>query len=147
MPHLRRATTPASSSTTGGDATLEDCDIFGHREAEVAVETEGRLTALRCQIHDGQDSGVFVRDGGQALIQECAVTGNAGAGVAGRARLAAAPSSAAASTGTATSVSAPRAARLAERSERLRPDGKRAPRAAREDEPSDDCVRPRQYSS
>jgi hypothetical protein len=45
------------------------------------VTTEGKLFLNGCHLLRGHDSGVLIRDGGQALLQACVVSGNAGAGV------------------------------------------------------------------
>ena len=65
-----------------GHLVLEDCEITSDALAAVAIRGRSACPVLRrCQIRDGQGSGVFVHDGGTGTLEDCAVVGNALAGV------------------------------------------------------------------
>jgi hypothetical protein len=65
-----------------GHLVLEDCDVTSDALAGVAIRGRDACPVLRrCQIRDGKGSGVFVHHGGTGTLEDCAVVGNALAGV------------------------------------------------------------------
>lgn len=65
-----------------GEATLEDCDLASQSLACLGVHGKGTRAIVRnCRIHDGNDAGVFVYEGGVADLQGCEIFGNKGGNV------------------------------------------------------------------
>ena len=61
--------------------TIEECDIFGNANVNVAVALGARPVLRACKIHDGRDAGIVVWDGAAGVIEDCEVYGNRSAGV------------------------------------------------------------------
>ncbi|MGH2367708.1 MAG: right-handed parallel beta-helix repeat-containing protein, partial [Chloroflexota bacterium] len=65
-----------------GQLVLEDCVITSDALACIAIRGQTANPVLRrCLIHDGKGSGVFVHHGGMGTLEDCAIFGNALAGV------------------------------------------------------------------
>jgi hypothetical protein len=65
-----------------GHLVLEDCEVTSDALAGVAIRGRSACPVLRrCQIRDGKGSGVFVHEGGTGTLEDCAVVGNALAGI------------------------------------------------------------------
>jgi len=68
---------------SGGTWLLEDCDIVSDSLACLVVRgASADPIVRRCQIHDGNGSGVFVHGNGRGKFENCDIFGNAGSGVA-----------------------------------------------------------------
>lgn len=72
----------------GGKGTFEGCDISENKLGGLAVISKSAEKLIshpvmrRCQLHNGQDSGAFVYDDGQATIEDCDIYENRLAGIA-----------------------------------------------------------------
>ncbi len=65
-----------------GRLELEGCDITSQSLACVAIHAGADSRLRRNRIHDGNQSGVFVYDNGQGLLEDNEIVGNSNAGVA-----------------------------------------------------------------
>jgi hypothetical protein len=66
-----------------GRPLFDGCDISSDSLACVAIHNPTAAPVIRnCHIHHGVDSGVFVFDGAQGLIEACDIAGNSNIGVA-----------------------------------------------------------------
>jgi hypothetical protein len=61
--------------------TLEECDIYGNTNVNVAISENAALTLKHCVIRDGQNAGIVAWNNGQVTLEECAIHGNAQAGL------------------------------------------------------------------
>lgn len=60
-----------------GEITIEKCDLSSTSLACLGVHgKQTRATIRECAIHDGQDAGVFVYDGGTADLKNCQISNN-----------------------------------------------------------------------
>src|SRR6185503_24008 len=67
---------------TKGAAILDSCDIISNSAASIVVAgTEANPTISNCNIHHGKSSGVYIRDGGQAVVENCEIIENGGSGI------------------------------------------------------------------
>jgi serine/threonine protein kinase len=60
---------------------LEECNIFGHAQAGVAIRNGANPTIRRCKVHHNAYDGVYVDEKGLGTIEECDITENTRAGV------------------------------------------------------------------
>lgn len=63
-----------------GQGTVEDCNIFGHLQAGVAIVQESKPVIRKCRIHSGQAEGIWVNQA-LGIVEDCDIFGNAKAGV------------------------------------------------------------------
>jgi DNA-directed RNA polymerase subunit RPC12/RpoP len=63
----------------GGLAVLEGCRVYGQHGAGVDVKTDGRVVMKKCLVREVSRQGVRVR--GQAVLDDCDITGCTRAGV------------------------------------------------------------------
>jgi len=61
--------------------TIEDCDIYGNANINIAVTQNARPSIKACKIHDGKNAGVVVWAGGAGVIEGCEIYGNQAAGI------------------------------------------------------------------
>lgn len=61
--------------------TVEECDIFNHTNAGVAVTERAKPTLRHCRVYAGKHAGIVFWNGGVGLVEECEIFGNAKAGV------------------------------------------------------------------
>ncbi|MGI9106503.1 MAG: right-handed parallel beta-helix repeat-containing protein [Pyrinomonadaceae bacterium] len=61
--------------------TIEDCDIYGNANVNVAITGHARPVIKACKIHDGGDAGIVVWGGGAGVIEECEIYANRSAGI------------------------------------------------------------------
>jgi parallel beta-helix repeat protein len=66
---------------TQGRLDLEGCDISSQNGAGVGIHGGADPRLRRNQIHDGEQSGVFVYDDGRGTLEDNDISGNAHAGV------------------------------------------------------------------
>ncbi|AFZ14509.1 serine/threonine protein kinase [Crinalium epipsammum PCC 9333] len=65
-----------------GKLVLEDCDITSDSLACIAIHgTTANPVIRRCQIHDGEGSGVYFHENGQGTVEDCDIFANAASGV------------------------------------------------------------------
>ena len=61
--------------------TIEDCDIYGNANVNVAVTQKARPIIKACRIHNGRDAGIVIWAGGAGVVEDCDIYGNRSAGV------------------------------------------------------------------
>ena len=61
--------------------TIEDCDIHGNANVNVAVTQQSRPAIRACRIYGGRDAGIVVWAGGAGVVEDCDIYGNHSAGV------------------------------------------------------------------
>jgi len=61
--------------------TIEDCDIYGNANVNVAVTQKARPVIKTCRIYGGRDAGIVVWAGGAGVVEDCNIYGNRSAGV------------------------------------------------------------------
>lgn len=68
---------------TDGAVEIDDCVAESLSFACVAIEGSGSNPSLRrCILRQGAESGLFVHDGAQPMVEDCEILGNSGGGVA-----------------------------------------------------------------
>jgi hypothetical protein len=68
----------ASNKATG---VLEDCELFGHTEVALFIQTEANPVLVRCTIRDTKGVGVGIADKGFGLFTHCKIKGSEKANV------------------------------------------------------------------
>ena len=81
-PVIRRCKIHDSSSVgiliaNNAQATIEDCDIYGHTGPGIGIANYGNPQIRSCQIHDGQAIGISIQKNGKGIIEDCDIYGNA----------------------------------------------------------------------
>jgi parallel beta-helix repeat protein len=65
-----------------GQLTLEDCDITSDDYACVNIRGAETVGILRhCRIHDGKQSGIYVKERGRGVIADCDIYSNTKPGI------------------------------------------------------------------
>jgi nitrous oxidase accessory protein NosD len=73
---------PASVSVEGGKVELENCELWGGKDACLVVRGGATIVARRNRIHDGLKHGVRIEGGATGSIENNDIAGNKEAGLA-----------------------------------------------------------------
>lgn len=64
-----------------GRGTIEECAIFNHTQAGIAIRQSGNPTIRSCKIYQCTQVGVYVDEKGRGTLEECDIWGNVRAGI------------------------------------------------------------------